>query len=57
MFACVFVFMCISRVPDQNGASLAWSIVEIYHSGWKPSICMCVPVTLKSQALEAENES
>ena len=26
-----------SRVPDQNGVSQAWNIVEIYHSGWKPS--------------------
>ena len=26
------------RVCDQNGISLQWYIVEIYHSGWKPSI-------------------
>ena len=26
-----------SRVPDQNGVSQAWYIVEIYHSGQKPS--------------------
>ena len=25
-----------SRVPDQNGVSQAWYIVEIYHSGPKP---------------------
>ena len=28
----------ISRVPDQNGVSQAWYIVEIHHSGRKPSI-------------------
>ena len=28
----------ISRVPDQNGVSQAWYIVEIHHSGQKPSI-------------------
>ena len=28
----------ISRVPGQNGVSQAWYIVEIYHSGRKPSI-------------------
>ena len=28
----------ISRVPDQNGVSQIWYIVEIHHSGWKPSI-------------------
>ena len=28
----------ISRVPDQNGVSQAWHIVEIHYSGWKPSI-------------------
>ena len=33
----IFVFR-ISRVPDQNGVSQAWYIVEIYHSGRKPSI-------------------
>ena len=26
-----------SRVPDQNGVSQAWYIVEIHHSGRKPS--------------------
>ena len=30
----------ISRVPDQNGVSQAWYIVEIYHSGLKPSISL-----------------
>ena len=28
----------ISRVPDQNGVSQAWYIVEIHHSGREPSI-------------------
>ena len=36
---------CISsmilRVPDQNGVSQAWYIVEIYHSGRRPSKCRC----------------
>ena len=26
-----------ARVPDQNGVSQAWYIVEIHHSGWEPS--------------------
>ena len=30
----------VSRVPDQNGISQACYIVEIYHSG--PDPCMCV---------------
>ena len=29
----------ISKVPGQNGVSQAWYIVEIHHSGRKPSIC------------------
>ena len=29
----------IPRVPNQNGVSQAWYIVEIYHSGWKSLIC------------------
>ena len=29
----------ISRVPNQNGVSQAWYIVEIHHSGREPSIC------------------
>ena len=29
----------IPRVSDQNGISLQWYIVEIYHSGQKPLIC------------------
>ena len=28
----------ISRAPDQNGVSQAWSIGEIHHSGWESSI-------------------
>ena len=32
----------ISRVPDQNGVSQAWYIVEIHHSGRKPSIWIYV---------------
>ena len=28
-----------SRVPDQNGVSQAWYIVEIHHSGREPSKC------------------
>ena len=43
----------ILRVPNQNGVSQAWYILEIYHSGWKPSkiillVChvLCLPLTL-----------
>ena len=32
----------ISRIFDQNGVSLQWYIVEIHHSGWKPSICKII---------------
>ena len=28
----------ISRVPDQNGVSLLYIMLEIHHSGWEPSI-------------------
>ena len=38
---CVCMRMCLymykSRVPDQNSVSQAQYIVEIYHSGRKPS--------------------
>ena len=34
----VYVCCCISRVPDQNDVSQARHIVEIHHSGRKPSI-------------------
>ena len=48
-FQCRVTFFCsffvvvsftfyISRVSDQNGISLQSYIVEIHHSGWKPSI-------------------
>ena len=30
--------MCISRVPNQNGVSLLYIMLEIHHSGWEPSI-------------------
>ena len=30
--------VCISRVPDQNGVSLLYIILEIHHSGREPSI-------------------
>ena len=33
-----FKVINISRVPDQNGVSEAWYIVEIHHSGREPSI-------------------
>ena len=33
------ILYSISRVSDQNGIFLQWYIVEIYHSGQKPSIC------------------
>ena len=29
----------ISRVPEQNGVSLLYVMLEIHHSGWEPSIC------------------
>ena len=38
---CVFSYLLntyISRVPDQNGISQACYLVEIYHSGPRPSI-------------------
>ena len=30
------ILLIFSRVPDQNGVSQAWYIVENHHSGWKP---------------------
>ena len=33
------LIMIISWVYDQNGVSQARYLVEIHHSGWKPSIC------------------
>ena len=41
----ICVFECISRVSDQNGVCRLYIIVEIYHSGRKPSIfnlCVCL---------------
>ena len=37
-----FLVRCdyISRVPDQNGVSLLYIMLEIHHSGREPSICM-----------------
>ena len=32
----------ISRVPDQNGVSLLYIMLEIHHSGWEPSVCSSV---------------
>ena len=32
----------ISRVPDQNGVSLLYIMLEIHHSGWEPSIWIYV---------------
>ena len=31
--------MCISRVPDQNGVSVLYIMLEIHHTGREPSIC------------------
>ena len=33
------VIWSISRVPDQNGVSLSYSMLEIHHSDQEPSIC------------------
>ena len=33
---------CVLRVSNQNGISRLYIIVEIYHSGWKPSIYGCL---------------
>ena len=38
------VISFISRVPNQNGVSQVWYIVEVHHSGRKPSIFMCMTV-------------
>ena len=42
MYLWVYVCMCISRVSDQNGVSLIYTIFEIHHSDQEPSICMCM---------------
>ena len=39
-----------SRVPSQNGVSQAWYIVEIHHSGRKPSP-LCCPTTISTAFL------
>ena len=46
-FTCRYLMRNISRVPDQNGVSQAWYIVEIHHSGWKPSIQNSIHTTLE----------
>ena len=48
--------MIISRVSDQNGTSLQWCIVEIYHSGRKHSICL-ISCDLKNSLSGLVNES
>ena len=35
-------YVCISRVPHQNGISQACYIVEIYHSGPEPLILLLI---------------
>ena len=50
----------VSRVSDQNGISLQWYIVEIDHSGRKPSIlikrcaawCFCISSDMFDQVLK-----
>ena len=42
------VLKCISRVPNQNGVSQAWCIVQIHHSGRKPSILLTRCVSVKT---------
>ena len=42
VYMCVCV--CVSRVSDQNNISLLYIMLEIHHSGWEPSICVCVCV-------------
>ena len=41
---CVIVNFCcvVSRVPDQNGISRLYSMLEMYHSGPETSDCMCI---------------
>ena len=40
--------MNMSRVPDQNGVSLLYIMLEIYHSGRKPSMYSAVRILLVS---------
>ena len=37
----------ISRVPNQNGVSLLYIILEIHHSGREPSIYRDIPFWLE----------
>ena len=37
---CISVKTCISRVPNQNGVSLLYIMLEIHHSGQEPLICV-----------------
>ena len=62
--ACVRVCVCtpsllhmsnISRVPDQIAVSQAWYIVEIYHSGLKPSVSIYVVNCILSVRLKVYN--
>ena len=46
---CVCVCVYILRVPDQNGVSLLYIMLEVHHSGREPSnyvgihcVCVCV---------------
>ena len=34
----------VSRVPDQNGVSLLYIMLEIHHSGRETSICRTITV-------------
>ena len=38
MCASMHTCVCISRVPNQNVVSLLYIMLEVYHSGWEPSI-------------------
>ena len=55
--------LCISRVPDQNGISWLYNMLEIHHSGPEPSICLeayvweCVHVFAHVCVREREGES
>ena len=46
--------MHISRVPDQNGVSQAWYIVEIHHSSQTPSMCAYLRVERSSKTISSE---
>ena len=38
--------MCISRVPNQNGVSPLYIMLEIHHSGPEPLICVRMHICL-----------